>query len=447
VTGSHTRRAVLATGGASALAALAGCSSVPFVGGGGGTDDQLPDYDLAGLAETVRDSRVETSEVYPAPVPGSLVDTHRERATDLLDSVPESPSFPNEAVRAAVRRERESAAAQLPADDEVTAPVTIDDVDSWEHARDSAAAAAFAHRAASGDFDAADAASWRRRVEADYRTERRERPYRGEAAAQAVAVAAELESRLRTANRWLSPDRAFPERPATSLDAVADLAASLERADAAVATVRGLREARRGDGLPDHWSAVAETAGELETIYHETVGELELGDVVGDDASWSAVLGLDADESTAAHQVFDSAAPSSPRERGDAAVERSNYAVAVLEYADALLGALVLSRAVDDVRSGDHGTPPDVDAVRATRAAAVDAADAVAAEHSGPLRALLAADLRRQIDYRDRSLLDDLAHDRSVVRAAGGYAYVTYAAEQLPAVLDRVAAELERASE
>jgi len=446
VTRQLTRRSVLAAGGASALAALAGCSSVPVLGDGNG-DDELPDYDVASLAATIRDSRVDTTEAYPGSVPASLVDAHRERTTDLVDSVPESPSFPNSAVQAKVRNKRESAVSRLPAEGAVEAPVTLDDVDTWEHARDDAAAAAYAYRAASGDFDAEDAAAWRRRVETDYRTERRERPYRGETPAEALAVTAELESRLDTARRWLSPDRAFPERPASSLDAVDDLASNLERADAAVATVRGLREARPDGGLPDHWNAIAETAGELGEVYEETVDELALRDVVAGDSWRREAFDRDVGESTAAHHLFHVAAPSPERERGDTAVERSNYAVAVLEYADALLGALVLSQAVDDVRSGDHGTPPNVDVVQSTRAAAIDAVDAVAAEQSGPLGALLAADLRRQIDYRDRNLLQDLASDRHVVRAAGGYAYVTYAADQLPAVVDRVIAELGRASE
>jgi hypothetical protein len=440
VTRRLSRRGVLAAGGASALAALAGCSSVPFVGGGS-DDDPLPEYNVADLAETIRTSRVETSAVYPAPVPESLVDAHRRRATDLLDSVPESPSFPNEAVQTAVRHEYDHAADRLSDTGDVDDPITLADVGTWEYARDDAAAAAFAYRAASGEFDAAEAARWRRRVEDDYRTERRERPYRGETVLDALAVAAELESRLETASRWLTPNERFPERPETVPSEAGDVAADIERADAGVTTVRGLRDARAPDELPDHWSAIADAAGELEDVYHETVAEV--APYLDGDPEPGGVYDADVGTSTAAHHLFEAAAPDYDVERAESALVRSDYAVAVQQYTRALLGVLVVARSAGAIRAGEHGTPPDVAAVRDARQTAVDAVRSLESERRGLLAEQLAAGLRRHIDYRDRNLLSEHAHDRSVVRAAGGYAYVAYAAEQVPAVADRVARELD----
>ncbi|MDH5020084.1 hypothetical protein [Halobacterium rubrum] len=435
-----SRRGVLAAGGASALAALAGCSSVPFVGGGS-DDDPLPEYDVADLAETIRTSRVETSAVYPAPVPESLVDAHRRRATDLLDSVPESPSFPNEAIQTAVRHEYEHAADRLSDTDDVDDPITLDDVGTWEHARDDAAAAAFAYRAASGEFDAADAARWRRRVEDDYRTERRARPYRGETVLDALAVAAELEERLETARRWLRPNESFPENPETAPREVGDVAADLERADAGVATVRGLREARPDDGLSDHWGAIAGAAGELDDVYHETVDEV--APYLEGDPEPGEIFDSDVSNATAAHDLFEAAVPHPDIERAEAALARSNYATAVREYTRALLGSLVVARSADAIQAGEHGTPPDVATVRNTRQTAVDAVHSLESDRQSLLAEQLATGLRRHIDYRDRNLLSEHANDRSVVRAAGGYTYVAYAAEQVPAVADRVARELD----
>lgn len=438
-----SRRGVLAAGGASALAALAGCSSVPFVGGGN-DDDQLPDYDLARLAATIRDSRVETSEVYPAPVPESLVDTHRERATTLLDSVPESPSFPNEATQTTVRHAYDDAADRLSDADNVDDPITLDDVGTWEYARDDAAAAAYAYRAASGDFDAADAAQWRRRVETAYRTERRERPYRGETVLDALAVAAELESRLETASRWLQPDESLPENPETTPERVGDVAARLERADAGVATVHGLRGVRPVDDLPDHWSAIAEAAGRLDEVYRETVEAAPpfLEEYSRDDLEPNEVFDTEVSNAMAAHSLIEAAVPDPDIENAESALARSDYAVAVRKYTWALLGALVVVRSADAIRNGEHGTPPDVAAVRDARETAVNAVRSLESEGTGQLTEQLTAGLRRHINYWDQDLLSERAHDRIVVRAAGGYAYVTYAAEQVPAVTDRVAREL-----
>jgi len=442
VTRRLTRRSVLAAGGTSALAALAGCSNVPFVGGG--SDSSLPDYDLASLTERVRDSRVETRQVYPAPVPESLVETHRERATSLFESVPESPSFPNETVQTAVRHAYDHAADRLSDTDEVDAPITLDDVGTWEYARDDAAAAAYAYRAASGDFDAADAAQWRRRVADDYRTERSERPYRGETVLDALVVAAELESRLETASRWLRPNEAFPENPETAPERASDVAEDIERADAGVTTVRALREAQSAEELPDHWSAIADAAGRLDEVYRETVAEAAplLEEYSRDDLEPNEVFDTDVSNATAAHNLFEAAVPDPDIENAKSALARSDYAVAVREYTQALLGTLVVARSADAIRNGEHGTPPDVAAVRDARETAVDAVRGLESERGGLLTEQLAAGLWRHIDYRDRGLLSEHVHDRSVVRAAGGYAYVAYAAEQVPAVADRVAREL-----
>lgn len=437
----YTRRGALAAG-ASTLAALSGCSSLPFVGNGG---NSLPDYDWLDLSEAVRGSRVPPVEAYPGPVPSSLLVTHRQRAETLLESVPESPSFPNTAISEDLRQDRERVADRL-ADRSTPDDPSPGDLDDLEYLRRSTADVAFAYRAASGDFDAADAASWRERVRDDYRSLHSERTYTGSTPAEAVVAASTLEAGLADARLSIEPDRAFPANPKQAPFTAGELAGELEDADAALATVRGLSDARRDDTGTDHWNAVVSASGVLAGAYEATRDEhapylseqSRLRDVVGDRSV----------EDTPRAELFRLGESNAIRGKRTAeeAASRGDYATALLAYVRGLVGTLATARSVEAVRDGDHGVPPDAAAVEARRTAAVDALRDARAAEPAVLASAAADPLWHVLDDADDRLVDGPTN-LGVVHAAGKYAYVEYAAGALPNVVDRAATELQRAND
>lgn len=434
-----TRRGALAAG-TSTLAALAGCASVPFLGR---EDDALPDYDSLQLADAVRGSRVDPLDPYPGTVPQALLERHRERARALLDDVPESPSFPNEAVTEELRRKRERAAG-LVADEPVPTDPGVGDADSWEYARSVAAEASFAYRAASGEFDGADAAAWRRRLRDDYRATDTDLAYTGETVAEAVVGPGRLETELQGVRHSIAPSQTFPTEPRLQPFVAGNAAGTLEEGDAILATVSALTEARRQEDETDHWNAVVTATGVLGNVYDAT-REAE-APYLFEGAEAGEVLADSDVHDTPAGELFRLAESNATRggREAEAAEGRGDYAAAMLSYVRALVGTLAVARGVEATRDGEHGVPPDAAAVEAQRTVAVDALrDARAADPSA-LANDAAFPLRNVLGYADDRLAEQ-ASDYEVVEATGKYAYVQYAAEAVPDVVDRVARELREA--
>jgi len=433
----YTRRGALAAGG-SALATLAGCSSVPFLGDG---DDSLPDYDGARLADAVEGSQVDPLTPYPWPVPHSLLERHRERATALLEDVPEPPSFPNEAVTEELRRRRERVAGRV-ADESVPTDPSREDVGSWEHVRSDAAEVTFAYRAAADEFDTGDAMAWRRRLRDDYRAASTDLTYTGDTVAEAVVGAGRLEGELQDVRDAIAPEQSFPAAPRREPFGAGEAAATLEGGDATLATVSALADARgQADAATGYWNAVATTAGVLDGVYDET-REVE-APYLFEGAQAREVLDASDVRDTPAAELFRLAESNTTRggRQAAAAVDRGDYAAAVLDYVRALVGTLAVARAVEATRDGEHGVPSDAAEVAAQRTAAVDALQDARAAEPTVLAVDAATPLRNVLDYADERLTEH-ASDYEVVEAAGKYAYVEYAADAVPNVVDRVAREL-----
>lgn len=430
----HTRRGALAAG-ASTLAALAGCSSLPFTGDDGG--DDLPNYEKLELAAAAREDAFDPPEWYPGRVPGALLETHRTRALGLLDEVPDEPSFPNEAVTERLRRHRERAVERLPED----APERpeLGEVADWRHARGDAAEVAFAYRAAAGELDAADVEQRRVDVRDDYRNARATWTYRGEDPVDALTTTYELESELAAARRDFAPERTVPADPRTAPFEAGEVAARVEDARAHLDTASGLRDVHREDEMADYWTEVAGAAGRLIGATRSTVERS--APFLFEDADASDVFDRDVAR-TPARELFAQGVSSANgnRRQAEEAADQGDYALAVVRAGRSLVATLALAPAVDAVRDGDHDVPPDTEAVLARREAAVDALRGVESVAPEPLAVLLASPLR-SIEFADSDLAEDPS-DREIVRLAGGYAYAEYVVDVLPTVVDRVSSEL-----
>jgi hypothetical protein len=430
----YTRRGTLAAG-ASTLAALAGCSSLPFTDDDG--SDDLPSYDKLELASAARENAYDPPEWYPGPVPSSLLETHRSRTLDLLDGVPEEPSFPNEAVTERLRRHRERAVEFLP--EEVPERPGLGDVADWRRVRGDAAEVAFAYRAAAGNLDDYGVEQRRLQVRNDYRTARADWTYRGENAVDALATSYELESELAAARRDLTPERTVPTDPRSAPFEAGEVTARVEEARAHLDTATVLRDAHREAGMADYWTEVAGAAGRLVGATRNTVEHV--APFLFEDVDAREVFDREVDRSPA-RELFARGVSSAKgnRRQAEAAADRGDYALAVVWAGRSIVATLALARGVDAVRDGDHGVPPDTDAVLAQREAAVDALRGVESVPPEPLTLLLAEPMR-SIEYADGELAEDPS-DRGVVRLAGEYAYAEYVLDALPAVVDRVGSEL-----
>lgn len=430
----HTRRGALAAG-ASTLAALAGCSSLPFTGS---DDDSPPAYDALALGDAVGSEAVETPETYPGPVPRSLLATHRDRTEALLGSVPEAPTVPNEAVADRLRERRERVAER--ASEPTTDNPTLADVADRRYTREDAAEVAFAFRAATGALRPTDVETRRLAVRDDYRTAHSEVAYVGEDAVDALAVGFELESEFADARESLSPDGAVPERPQAAPFRAGEVAASVEAVRAHLDTVAGLRDSHRRPEMTDYWTDIAVAAGGLNEARRATTERV--APFLFDDPEPRDVLNGDAANTTAVELLrFGQVAASNAEESVANARGRGDYATAVVDTARALVDTLATGRAVDAIRDGAVSAPADTAAVVAERDAAVDALREATATAPSRLAALTAAPTVRRFQYADERLSEDPS-DRTVVRESARLTYVSYAAEAVLSVVDRVAREL-----
>lgn len=430
----YSRRGALAAG-ASTLAALAGCSSLPVVGGNGG--DSLPAYDELAIADAIQDDPVATPDTYPGPVPASLLATHRERARDLLDSVPAAPSVPNEAVTDRLRDLRARADNRWP--DSAQADPTLRALADWRLARTDAAEVAYAYRAATGDLDEADVEAARVEVRDRFRTLNTEGMYVGEDRLDALAVGYELDACLADARHHLAPDQSFPADPRSEPFRAGEVAAGLEETRGHLDTVAGLRDAHREPGMADYWNDVAGAAARLADVRHATVDRV--APFLFDDADAREVLGGEASATAVELLDYGIVAADNSAESAASARNSGNYAAAVVDTARSLVDTLATGRAIDASRTDDYDAPADAATVEAERDAAVAALRDAASTTPTLLTALTVAPSARRLQYADERLQEDPS-DRTVARESARYTYISYAAGAIPAVVDRVARAL-----
>lgn len=435
-----TRRGLLGAS-AAALAGLAGCSSIPFVGGD--SSRSLPDYDTAALGAVAEPTALRAPATYPGPVPESLVDTHRERARDALNSVPEDPDVPNGAVTRRLRNLRERVAETL---GRATAPAdpTLGAVAAWQNRRADAVELAVAYRAATGDL-APDAVSDRRAdTYAALESFRADWTYRGASPVGALATSHGLERELAHARNWLAPDRTAPGDPVAAPLRTGEAAAAVERGRAGLDTVTGLYDALGAEDQRDQWTPIAVAANRLAEAASATT-ERVAPFLVGSMPEPGAVLDRDVD-GTPADSLFTEASRAAIRHRRGAeqARERGDYAVAVVESGRALAAVLATGRAVDAIRNGDVGVPPDAESVSARRRDAVGALRRAQSAAPEPVSRLIAHPWWSSLRLADERLADASSADTAVL-AVGVYAAVERVAAAVPDVAARTADELQQA--
>lgn len=438
----QSRRAFLAAG-VSGLAAVAGCSNLPWSGG----ETDTPDYDSARLRPLPE--AVEIPETYPGAVPDALATNHRERARALLDEVPVDPSFPNGAVTTRLARERSEAADQV-AETDVGA-ATLGGLGDWQYARQSAAEVWGAHDAAAGESSRRWFRDWRRDVRADLQDFESDWAHRGPDVETALLAHREFELMVENCRTYLVTRRSFPADPKADVFAAGELVADVERARAELADVVGLRDRFTESGMPTYRDQLA-TAGSMleQTVratrepvspyFAEDAGiddfERDVGDTPAADLFRAA--------SRMAYGATDYVADS---------LDEQNYATAVVAGGNALVELLALSTAVDAIEAGDYGVPESTDAVVEHRESALDALEraegveptAVAQAVGRPVwRAF--RDAEQRLGARYESQREDVPDSTDVMHAVGNYALTVHAARAVPAVVERVTQALDEAT-
>lgn len=352
-----SRRALLAGLGTVASASLAGCAGL--LDGG---ERSTPDIDRSALAAAVPPVDLPVDPL-PVALPESLVANHRERASALLDAVPERPAVPNAVVARRLERDRERAAERLT--DGVDARGALDRLNGWRSIRRSAADLRGAYRAATGHDDAERVRLRRRVVRGGLAAFVSDLEYRARDPVEAVLVYAPIEELASDARRQIQPVFPYPDDPLSAVEAAGRAVGSVEDAVATFADARGVESAYTDahSDLATHWVTLSEAAGRLDHSVARTLRPVEEYRRSGPDAFERDVSG------TVAGRLFRMASTRARDGPDDVRDKRhaGEYARAVRQSARELVTAVVLKRVVEDVRE---------DAIddEVTRAAIVDAA-------------------------------------------------------------------------
>ncbi|WP_226022114.1 hypothetical protein [Halomicrobium salinisoli] len=439
-----TRRRLLA-GCAAGLAGLAGCSGLSDLPGAG--EDSPERVDVRSVAGDL--SRVDLPESpFPAAVPPSLAEAHRERTRELLSDVPREPEIPNGAVRSELVDERERAADDVN-DEEDVHQWPVEALGDWRRRRGEAAAVRGAYRAATGEGDGEDLAERRQSVRASLGEFAADWAYRAPDPVAAVLAHAPVESTVHDCRTLLEPHRPYPEDPLAAPFRAGDAVGDVERADAALADATGLRAAALDEwtGPPSQWSPIVSGTQALRHSLAETMDDrIEWWlDAEYDD--------FDRDlEGTPARWLFYEARRRVQSRERDArqARERGDHATAVVEAAQALVATEVFETVVDGMRDGAYGGETTADRLRESSRRAREAVQAALEERSAldGNRPALAVALLRPALLTQRSLVDRLAEGYgSADRALGEFAWAELYARTVPDAAPFVAERLREAAE
>jgi len=366
VTGS-TRRDLLAACGAG-LAGLAGCSGLsPFDDG----EERVDTGRLAGDLATV----ALPASPYPISVPASLADRHRERARELLDGVPDSPSIPNAAVARKLRAERDRAATSLESDGDERESWPLDRLDGDRYDRSEAASVRSAYRAAVGEDDGDRLREYRQTIAASRGAFEGDLAYRASDPVAAVLAHEPVEELLAECRDALQPTPPYPDDPRAEPFRAGEAVGTVERSAAALGDARRLRERylREAADPRPQWDRVAVAAESLERALRFSQDRVEGYQDPGTD-----VFERDLDGTAARSLYFDAAHDLRTRIEGTkAAVDDADFATAVLDAGRGLAALEVLTAVVTGIREGAYQGDPSLSTVRTgaeASAAAIESA-------------------------------------------------------------------------
>ena len=428
------RRQILAGLGTAGIAGLAGCSGLPFVGDEGGTrpDFEIP-LDAVPAIEWPRSP-------FPVDVPDALVETHRERARELLDIVPMDPSIPNGAIAEELRSDRERVASDLA--DGPTDPWPLDTLSGWRSRRGSAANVAATYRAATGEDDASTLGERRRVVRENLGSFTADHDYRAVSVREAVLVHAPIEDLLSSIRRRVRPDPPYPDDPVAAPFQAGDAFGRVERAGALCSDARRLRktylDAR--SGVRSQWNRLITASDRLRFAVAETREPVDAFLDAGRDA-------FDQDlDGTAAYTLFGTASREA-RWADDAVAEDredGDYARSVVEAGEALAAMEALRTAIEGIRDGDYQDDVTLASLERGARRARDALDGIRTAEYGSLAAMIGRPALSAYDGVSYQIEENYADP---LRLQGELAWVELYARAVPAATAFVVKRLDAAVE
>ena len=428
------RRRLLSGVAASALGALAGCSTQFF-------EESPPTMAGADLRVATNGDAPAVPETFPVDIEASFVETLRAGARSKLDSTPapfDETEIPNGVIRERLNGEYDSALRSLR--DASGAPTPYERLGHAARARTSAHEVQAAWAGIDGELTVPDLRESTAAMNRDLDAVASGHAYVGDDPIRAAVVHSEIERRLGGARRWLSiSNREFAVAAETSLD-LAEVATDIERARVDV-TVGAYLFNRFRESL----NAAADQRERLTNAREALKSRIsDRGDPVPADGVDDATSLVDRDiETTAGVHALEELAweVRSRLEQVQRADDESEPASDVVGAAVILTYIGAFDRLRGRIEGGDDiavETAADVADLRTAAITAVEAAGDV--DRGQVLVDALRPRFAREIEQVDRRLDDGRSEVRvvSVSRDAGGYAQVAALCSALPTVVETV---------
>lgn len=425
-----SRREVLAALGTVGAVGVAGCSALPF---GGSEDDERADVSLSPDAV---ESVAWPASPFPVAVPSALAEAHRERARELLASVPTDPPVPNAAVAEELRATRDHAADRLTRD--IDEPWPIEALSEWRRRRQAAAAVWGSYRAATGEDDAEAVADRRQAAREGLHSFAANHEYRASSSVEAVLAHAPIEEVESDCRQHVRPAVTYPDDPLSRPFQAGDAVGEVEFARATLVDARRLREAYRTEvpGAQSRWADLIDASDSLRIAVSRTQSSVrEFLDADGSP--------FDADlDGTAARWLFRSA-----RRQVEATVEEhrdrhddGEFATAVVEAGQALAALEAFRAAIDGIHNEAYRDDVTADSVTRTAERAGEAVAAIDGHEHERLARLLVHPALATLEYLPDQIEDGYT---DAVRAQGELARAELYARAVPAATAFVADRLE----
>lgn len=426
-----TRRGILAAFGSTAVASLAGCTTVLDDG-----ERARPELDAAALREVERLGSPAYPLRTPVPIARSFVADSDTRARELLGSVPETMtagSVPNEAVRDAYERAREDADRALERATSARSP--LERVGGLRYARETAAMAYGTYEAAVGELTEDDVRSQAASLRRDLDSVRGEHRYLGRELGPALVVHADVERYVVTASRYLGNVDELG-RYEGSAPHVGEMLAELEAARASLEAARHFSDRHRASlsDAQEFGAVFRQSASSLTAVVEDR--RERYPDDYGPDTPLIDGFDRTLDDTPAKVLLSDTFAQmefsvTGAREELDA----GRPANALFDVHAAERNRRALEAASAAIRRGEFGKPQSATAVRETKLAALEALESARSTPIRPhvtRRALTRVSSRidRGDSYLERSLESDTY--RSARNAMGEYAYTEFTARETP---------------
>lgn len=375
-----SRRAVLGSVGLLGVASVAGCSALPF-----GNDDGTASPDVS-LPPDVVEPISWPESPFPTPIPSSLARRHRERATELLGTVPRDPSVPNGAIAEELRSERDRAADRL--EEPTDESWATEQLSEWRHRLNAAATVRGAYRAATGEDDAPTVAKRRQAIRDDLHAFVSDHEYRASSPLEAVLAHAPIEALVADGRGRVRPSPAYPADPVADPFQAGDAVGRVELARATVDDARRLSELYRTErsDARSQWGSLIGAADRLRFTVDRTRASVD-SVLDADERPFDTDL-----EGTAGRWLFDSTSRRVVARADAFAASRDDgdYATAVVEAGRTLATIEALRTTTDGIRDGAYQETVTVESVSRAAERARDAIAAIEESETPKLATLIA---------------------------------------------------------